>query len=64
MLLNFAKSCVFSKQSLLPRSLDLLFATEEQFHHFPKLRSQFAEFLRYRFSNHLSILCLPISVDF
>jgi hypothetical protein len=33
-------------------------------HHFPKLRSYFAEFLRYHFLNRLSIQCWPTCVGF
>jgi hypothetical protein len=33
-------------------------------HHLPKLRSYFAEFLRYHYLNRLSIQCQPTSVGF
>jgi len=43
-----------------PRTVKL----RELAHHLPKLRSYFAEFLRYRFLNRLSIQCQPTCVGF
>jgi len=63
--LNFAESCVFSKQSLLPLSLDPPIAWLSTALTISRsYESHFAEFLRYRLSKRLSILCQPISVDF
>ena len=63
-ILNFAESCVFVKQSLLPALCPCIYNYYTARLLIPKLRSYFAEFLQHYYPNHLSILYQSTCVQF
>src|SRR5262245_483965 len=67
--LEFAESCVFSKQSLPPalcnpRPLRERVPSRSGAHLLPKLRCHFAEFLNHGYLKRLGMLCPPTRVGF
>jgi len=67
---DFAETCVFGKQSLVPFHCDPPGLRSAKLHHLPrahllpKLRCQFAEFLNRSYLKRLGILSLPTCVGF